>query len=219
MTKLKIDDARYTLTLPAAHQYEKVVTACEQQVATIQACPDYPNHPELAPRCAAVLADAKSLDATVTSLGNVRAQEVALVGQRDQTALSLRANHSALEGAVNVVTKGKKELIANYGGKPFARTLKPESTAAPVGAFAKNAKLAAAVQVGCKAEPGVICYLYQHGTDPANPDAWPKADMISKSKFVVPNLPLGQKTYFRVAIVRRNGGTGAWSGVLEVIVR
>jgi hypothetical protein len=75
------------------------------------------------------------------------------------------------------------------------------------------------VQVKCKAERGAVCYLMQTGTDPAHPEAWPSPVITSGAKHLFPGLTVGQKAYFRIAIVRRGGVQGQWSGVMEVVVR
>jgi hypothetical protein len=91
--------------------------------------------------------------------------------------------------------------------------------ARPPDALAKTTRTAGSVLAKCKAERRAIGYLFQHGSDPTNPDAWPQADLVSTSRHTVADLPLGQKVYFRIAVVRRRGGQGQWSGVMEVTVR
>jgi len=81
----------------------------------------------------------------------------------------------------------------------------------------KNDKVAAKAWTG--AERGVICYLVQQGNEPTNPAAWPAPAISGGSTHHVAGLTIGQHVYFRMAIVRRNGGQGAWSNVLEVTVR
>jgi hypothetical protein len=219
MKKPKADDAKLTLPFPPPHLSEQMVTTCLQQVAAVQKCPDYANHPDIQALAIATAADATSLGTTLSDLGNAKVVVVTLEGTRDQKIVSLRSNHAALAGALNNASKGKKESIVAWGGTVATRVPTPTSTDAPTAAFAKTTKAPGAVRTGCAPERGAICYLFQHGTDPTNPDAWPKPDMSGGSKHTVTGLPIGQKVYFRIAIVRRRGGQSNWSGLMEVTVR
>ena len=89
--------------------------------------------------------------------------------------------------------------------------------APPVDAVAK-AKGGGAVEVKCKAEKGVICYLVQMGTDPAHPEAWSQPFISGGCKHTFEGLTAGQKVYVRIAVVRYAGGQGAWSEMLPVTV-
>jgi hypothetical protein len=74
-------------------------------------------------------------------------------------------------------------------------------------------------RASCKPEDGAVCYLFQHGTDPAHPETWPAPIMSPGSTFVLSNLPVGQIVCVRIAVVRRGSVQGQWSSVLQVTVR
>jgi hypothetical protein len=219
MSNRKADNSRLTLPLGAPYQHEAMITACKQQVATIQKCADYPNQPEVQARAAATLTDAAGLGQTLIDLGAAKLVVATLEGRRDQQVVSLRNNHAALVGTLNVASMGKVANIKAWGGTVASRTVLPMSTDAPTHALVKTTATTGSVVAKCKAERGAIGYQFQHGSDPANPDAWPKADLVSASRLTVTGLPVGQKVYFRIAVVRRKGGQGQWSGVIEVTVR
>jgi hypothetical protein len=215
----KADSNRLTMPIGVPYLHDAMVTTCKQQVATIQKCVDYANEPEVQAHTTATLADADALGKTLVDLGTAKLLVATLEGQRDQQTVSLRSNHTALVGALNVASKGKVEKIKAWGGTVASRTVLPMSTDPPAKPLVKTTATLGSVVAQCKAERGAIGYVFQHGSDPANPDAWPKADLVSGSRFTVAGLPIGQKVYFRIAVVRRNGGQGQWSGVIEVTVR
>jgi hypothetical protein len=215
----KADNSRLTLPFGAAHQYGVMVNACKQQVATIQKCADYPTEPEVQTRALATLAGADALAQTVVDLGAARLLVSTLEGQREQQAVALRSHHAALVGTLNVACKGKVANIKAWGGDVASRTVLPASTDPPINPGVTTTATTGSVLAKCRADRGAIGYLFQHGGDPANPDAWPKAELVATSKLTVTGLPVGQKVYFRIAVVRRRGGQGQWSGVMEVTVR
>jgi hypothetical protein len=215
----KADNNKLTMPVGAIYQPDVLVTTCKQQVATVQKCSDYINQPEVQTRALATLADATALGQTLIDLGTAKLLVATLEGQRDQQVVSLRTNQAALVGTLNVASKGKVANIKAWGGTVASRTALPESTDPPIMPQVKTTPTPGSVFAKCKADRGAIGYVFQHGSDPANPDAWPKADMVTKSRLTVPGLTIGQKVYFRIAVVRRNGGQGQWSGVVEVTVR
>jgi hypothetical protein len=215
----KADNNKLTLPLGASYQHEVMVTTCKQQVATVQKCTDYANQQDVQSCAQATLSEANGLGQTLVDLGTAKLVVATLEGQRDQQTVSLRSKHAALVGALNVASKGKVEKIKAWGGTVASRTVLPMSTDPPAKPLVKTTATLGSVMAQCKAERGAIGYMFQHGSDPANPDAWPKPDLVATSRITVAGLTIGQKVYFRIAVVRRNGGQGQWSGVIEVTVR
>jgi hypothetical protein len=210
--------ARITLPLPGNNQPKLVVDASEKQVATVLANPDVANHPDVAAAANAVQAQAKVVDDTMVSLGNALATVASLREKRYTALLLLRILHTNLESLINVAAGGDLQKATAYGGKPVTRTVYPVSTDPPVDSVAKSAK-SATVEARCNKERGVVCYLFQMGADPAHPETWPPPAMSGGSTHTFTGLTSGQKVYVRLAIVRRNGGLGQWSNVIEVVVK
>ena len=211
--------ARVTLPLPATHQYAATIATCTQQVATVLANPDIANHPEVTTAANNVLAQATTMSQTVTALGNAHANVVTLEGKRGQEAVVLRFLHTNLEALLNVAAGGNKQAAVAWGGKLATRTITAATTAAPLDATAAPTKVVGAVLVKCKAERGVVCYLFQMGSDPAHPETWPQPAIVGGSKYTATGLTAGQKVYFRIAIVRRGNVQSAWSDVIAVTAR
>jgi hypothetical protein len=94
------------------------------------------------------------------------------------------------------------------------------STAAPQNAAVRNVKMhPGMVLASCDAEQSVVGYAFQMGTDAAHPENW-AAQIVSRGPtYKVPNLPIGQVVYFRIAVIRRGSIQGSWSPMLEIRVR
>jgi len=218
-TKKEDPAARLTLPLPGPNQSTALVNVVLQQVATVQGNPDLANHPEVATSANNVKAQATALGVTLNNLGMAHATVTTLGAQRDQEGITLRRLHTNLEALLNLAAAGDKKAALAWGGKIVSRTVSTASTDAPLNALAKALKTPGSVEAKCKAEKGVICYLFQMGTDPAHPETWPAPKIVGGSKYTVSGLTTGQKVYFRIAIVRRGDVQGQWSDVLEVTVR
>jgi hypothetical protein len=211
--------ARMTLPLPGSKQYAATAKAVDQQVATIEANPDLANHADVQAAVAGVKAQNAKVNKVVTDLGTAHAAVSTLETQRGQESLMLRLLHTNLEALLNITSAGNKQAALAWGGKIVSRTTLPASTDAPIDASAATGTTPGTVLAKCKAERGVICYLVQVGTDPANPQAWPAPTIAGGARHILSGLTTGQKVYVRMAIVRRGGVQGQWSGVLEAIVR
>jgi hypothetical protein len=219
MGKKKADTARFTLAITGWAPSENVIAQVRQQVTNVQKCDDYSKQPEIQARTVVLNLSADDLSKTLGDLAAAKLLVAKLEAQRDQQFVSFGANHTALEGAVNVACKGQIAMIQAYGGAPATRTPLAPSTDPPISTTLRTQGVPGAVVARCKADPGAIGYLFQLGTDPSNPDSWPKPEIWPRSRFVFTNLPVGQKVYVRVAIQRRRGGLGQWSGLLEITVR
>jgi hypothetical protein len=211
--------ARARLELDGPTEFNAMVATCKHQVATIKQCADYPNQPGVQAAAKIVDDDAEELDKTLTALANARALVSTLETKRDGQVVVLRRDHDALETSVNVASKGQKEAILAWGGKVATRNPPPPSTDPPVNPTVKTTETLGTVVAQCKADKAAVCYLFQRGSDPGNPDAWPPHVIETKTRHVVAGLTIGQKVYFRIAVVRRGTGQGQWSGVMEITVR
>src|SRR6185369_11787240 len=125
-------------------------------------------------RATATLAAADALGQTLIDLGTAKLVVATLEGQRDRQVVSLRTNQAALVGTLNVASQGKIANIKAWGGTVATRTPTPASTDPPIAPQVKTTATPGSVFAKCKADRGAVGYLFQHGSDPANPDAWPK---------------------------------------------
>jgi hypothetical protein len=207
--------ARIVYTLPPDNQAKKVVADAEQQADTVLANPDIANHPEVSTAANAVKAQAQTVDTTLGSIANKETELTGLRGQRVSGLLALRLVHGTMTSAVNVAAGGDKAQAATWGGKIATRTTFAATTDAPQKPTAM-ALGGGSVEAKCTREEGVICYLFQIGTDPAHLEAWPPPVIAGGCKHTFAGLTPGQKVYVRIAIVRRGGVQGKWSIVMEV---
>ncbi len=221
MPTKKKPDAEVTLTLPlpGMNHLGAMATTALNQVAVILANPDIAGHPEVATAANNVKAQATTLSTTMTSLGAAHVSLSTLGTQRDQEAVVLRRLHGNLETLLNLAAAGDPKAVAAWGGKVASRTPTPASTDPPINAIAKATKTSGTVEAKCKAEKGVVCYLFAMGSDPLHPEQWPAPKVSGKCRFLVSGLTVGQKAYFRIALIRRGDVQGQWSDVLEVTVR
>jgi hypothetical protein len=222
MPKPKKNDeqtTRVTFPLPGTNQCTAMVNTCNQQVATILANPDVTNHPEVKAAADAVSAQAKTVGKTMTDLGTARAGVVTLEETRDKGAVQLRRLHGNLVALVNLAAAGNKQAALAWGGKIASRTTMPASTDAPVNVTTRTTETLGSVEVQCKSERGVVCYLFQMGSDPAHPEGWAPPAIVGGCKHTVDGLTVGATVYFRAAIVRRGNVQGQWSDVTAITVR
>jgi hypothetical protein len=220
MSKKKLDPhARLILPLPSSSTPTALVNLCLQQVTSVLACADITNHPEVKAAANVVQTKAQTVSQSVTNLANARNTVSSLEQTRDQGVVELRTVHANLESLLNIASAGNAALVVAWGGKVASRANTQVSTDPPVTPTATATSTMGTVLVRCKPEYGAVCYLIQTGADPTHPEAWPAPVIASGSRRAFPNLTVGQKAYFRIAIVRRGGVQGQWSQVLEALVR
>ena len=184
----------------------------------MQENPDIANHPEVAAAATAVSTQAQTLGKTVSDLGVARTTAKTLETKRGHDALMLRLVHANLEALLNIAAGGNKQAALAWGGKIVSRTTVAVSTDGPTNPGVSST-VPGSVTGKCKAENGVICYLFQIGSDPQNLQAWPVPAISGGCKHTFTGLTSGQKAYLRIAVVRRGGVQGPWSDVLTVTVR
>ena len=207
--------ARVTYALPSDNQPKKLVSTAEQQATTVLANPDIANHADISAAANGVKTQAQAVGTTITGIANTEATLSGLRGQRTSGIVTLRLQHANMESLVNVAVGGDKAKAATWGGKVVARTTYVASEDAPQNATGK-ALGGGSVEAKCKAEKSVVCYLFQIGTDPTHPEAWPQPAISGGCKHAFTGLTPGQKVYVRIAIVRRGNVQGAWSGFIEI---
>lgn len=218
MGKKKEDAAaRVTFPLPGNSQTKALVKACEQQASTVLASTEIASHPEVAAAANGVKDQAKVVGDVLQEISNTDATLDGLRSKRSDGVLLLRLLHAKMESTVNVAAAGDKTKATSYGGKIVARNMISPSTDAPVDPVAAP-KGGGEVEVKCKAEKGVICYLFQMGGDPVHPESWPQPAISGGHKHTFTGLTAGLKVYFRVAIVRTGSVYGNWSDILTVTV-
>jgi hypothetical protein len=217
--KVKADKARFTMPIASWVPSETVVAKVKQQVANVQKCDDFANQPDIQSRVKLVSLSADDISTTLVDLAAAKQLVAKLEGQRDQQLVVLQANHDALESSVNVACKGQIAMIKAYGGTPAGRNTPAPSTDPPMKTEIAVAPTPGCIAAKCKADRDAHGYLFQIGTDPNTPDAWPNPAFSGGARHVFTDLPVGQKVYVRIAIQRRHGGLSQWSGLLEITVR
>jgi hypothetical protein len=215
----KSDQVTAQFPLARPPYYSAMVTTCQQQTGTVQQCSDYQNQPAVQAAVTAVVASAKKLDQTLTSLVNARALVASLEKQREDDAAALRRDHTGMEAAVNVASAGKAPAELSWGAQPATRTPATPTADPPVNPRLVHGPLPGTVWAKCKPQKGAYSYAFQIGTDPTNPSAWPQPVTEGSASHLFSGLTTGQKVYVRIAVLRRGVGQGQWSGVLEIMVR
>ncbi len=211
--------AKVKLPFDPVEKPKELATTVIEQVTGIQQAPDYPNQPAVQTAATATLAAAQLVVGTDTALDNNALQRVNLESTQATQVSALKLAHDSLRTAMNTASKGNATAAKAWTGKIQSRTVTDASTAAPTDPTATATKTGGMVRGKCKAEKGVTCYLFQHGPTPTAPDSWPPPVISSKCTWDLPGQPLGSLVYMRIAVVRKNGGQGAWSNVLEVTVK
>jgi len=215
----KITEATLKLPLERPPLFDEMVVTSKTQVAAAQKNPAIATKPTIDAGAKLVLADAVDLETKVTAWRNAVALAKALEGEVGKAALVLLRDHDVFEAALNQDCAGDEQAILQWGAKKATRVAPAPTTAAPTRARAIPGKNEGEVVAKCKAERGALCYLFQMGTDPANPQGWAAPVIESGASHDVAGLTVGQKVYFRIAIVRRGTGPGQWSDIFSVTVR
>jgi len=209
--------ARVTFPLPANNRPNQIAATCVQQATTVLASSDISNHPEVADAANKVKAQAGVVTGLVSDIGTAEANLTSLRSKRTDGVLLLRLLHGNMESLVNVAANGDKTKATGYGGKVVTRTTYAVTDDPPTNPGIK-ARGGGNVEARCKAEKAVICYLFQTGSDPAHPEAWPLPVFSGGCTHTFAGLLPGQKAYVRIAVVRTGSVQGKWSDVLEVMV-
>ena len=211
------DENRLELPLPKGKP-EVVVSAIKVQLAAVGSAADLPNQPKIKDALKATTDDVTAVETTLGSISTTRTNLKALLNTRNKQLFALRIDHEGLQTAINVAGKGDKAYLETYGGNIVTKNVVAATDEMPTNPTLKNTKISGEAAARCKADPKAYAYAYQFGTEPTNPDAWPKPLLESKSSYTATGLPVGQKVYCRIAVYRRGIGMGQWSPVLGLLV-
>jgi hypothetical protein len=219
MPKLTVAHARCTYPMEGVPRYEEMVATCDKQVAAVKACPDFQTQLDVQACITNVSLRADDLRATIIAFGKAKALLASLETQIEQQGLALVRSHDVLESTVNDVCHGDAALVTKWGGTIATQKPAEPSTDAPANVRVKTTEDPGKVACRCDADERALIYLFQMGSDAANPDAWPAPAMVGGARHTVSGLTFGAKVYFRVAVVRRGTGQGAWSDIVGVTVK
>ena len=213
-------EPRFVLKLLQHGAPETTVGVIKQQLAAAGKAADLPNQPKIGDAIKATQADADAVEKTLGDITTTHASLAALLVTRGEQLFSLRMNHENLQTQVNLAGKGDKAYLLTYGGVIAGNgTTTAATDDAPLNPSLKNTKISGEAHAKCKADPKAYAYAYQFGTDPTNPDGWPKPVLEPGSSYIATGLPVGQKVYCRIAVYRRGVGAGQWSPVMMLLVR
>jgi hypothetical protein len=196
-----------------------LVALTNEQLGKIQQAPDWANQPPIQTLVKSLLGETAGLDQTLTALANARALVTSLETTRDTQIVTILRDRRNLEGAITTVCKGDPSAVKAWGCQLKAKTLASASTEAPVGLKAKASKsVAGTVTVRCTAIHGAV-YLWVMSDSAAAPAAGVQPVITTKARLDVSGQQVGHTLYFRVAVIRRNGGQSLWSDPVQVVVR
>jgi hypothetical protein len=215
----KITEATLKLTIERPPLFDEMVVTAKTQVAAAQKNASLPSKPAIDAGAKLVLSDAVDLETKVSAWRNAVKVAKALEGDVGKSALALLRDHGAFEAMLNQDCAGDEQAILDWGAEKATRTSPAPSTASPTNTRATVTKDEGTVVARCNAEAGAVCYLFQMGTDPANPQSWAPPVIEPGASHEVSGLTVGQKVYFRVAIYRRGTGQGQWSDIVGVTVK
>jgi hypothetical protein len=215
--------AQVSLPLSARATCASILTTCTNQSAVIKKCAAYSSTP-------AVQTAVTDMDATITILQGTESQIVqakalvaTLESTRETQLVTLFLKHDSVVSALNTAANGDPAAAKAWVGatKERAKPVPIGSTNSPPedAAIRTVKRHAGMIEASCAEEPSVVGYAYQMGTDPAHPELW-AAQVVSRGHtYKWANLPIGQVTYVRIAVVRRGSIQGQWSPILQIQVR
>jgi hypothetical protein len=197
----------------------ETVTICHTQTTLIEQHPDYGNQPKVQAAATPVIATCAELDALLTHASHLRLQLLALDERRDQLLATLRHHYGHLESTLNDLAAGDTSVMSSWGMFVPTRTRVEETSAAPSGLRLTLNGTAGAAMARCNAEPQGRAYLFQHGPDPSNIDAWPPPAVVTRAHCEFKGLPIGKMEHFRVAVLRSSTGQSEWSATVGIMIR
>ena len=218
-----VEVARVSLPLPANASCATVITTCTNQSAIIKKCQAYSSTPAVQTAVTDMDASVVVLQATDTQLTAARALVATLEGKRSTQEVTVRLKHDTVESTLNTASNNDPAAAKAWTGG-----IKQRAKPLPVGASAlppekpaiRNVKShPGMVEASCAAEPTVVGYAFQIGTDATHPEGWAPQIFSQGRTHKFPNLPIGQIVYARVAVIRRGSIQSPWSPLLEIQVR
>jgi hypothetical protein len=218
-----IESVKVDLPLPAASTAKEAVVTCNDQSTLLKLCPLYGKTKSVQDAVVEMDAAAAVLDTTVKRLDVLHAEISTLESTRDGQLVTLRLKHDGVTGAIDSANADDPTTANQWTGRTKTRAPRrppSASTDPPLNAHFNNIKSRpGGVKASCDRDPDALCYLYQYGTDPKNPDGWAGPSTRTGNTFSLYDQPIGLKLYVRIAIVRRGSGQSQWSALQEVIVR
>jgi hypothetical protein len=214
---------KVSLPLPAKASCTTIITTCTNQSGIIKKCPAYSTTPVVQAAVADLDSSVADLQGTDTELTQARALVGTLEAKRDAQMVTVHLKHDNLESTLNTVCNNDPVAAKTWTGESKQRA-KPlpvgASTLPPEDAAVRNVKAhPGMVEASCAAEPSVVGYAFQMGTDPAHPEAWPPPVVTKGHTHKFANLPIGQTVYVRVAVIRRGSIQSPWAPILQIQVR
>jgi hypothetical protein len=217
------ESAKVDLPLSATANAKAAISTCTTQVAAIQQAPGYSTTTSVQTVVADLTASVTVLQGTTTKVDQLKAELLALEGTQAAQLVTVQLKHDAVVTALNVASNGSALAAQQWVGKVKVRAKSvtvSTATPPPEEPMLRLVKsVPGSVKASCKAEDGVVCYLFQQGSDPAHPELWPAPVMSPGSTHVAQSQPIGQIVYVRIAVVRRGSVQGQWSPILQIQVR
>jgi hypothetical protein len=218
-----VDTAKVDLPLPKDANAKATILVCKGQSSVIRAVPAFPTTPAVQAAVDELDAEVGVLEGIVGELDGLHAKAGVLEASRNKQLGVVRLKHDSVKTALNSSTNGDPVAAAQWLGQTVERAKPsqlPPSTDPPLNATLNLIKRhPGSVIAKCAEDADAIGYLFQAGSDPSQPDTWPKPFYSNGFTWKFRDLPPGQPFYVRIAIMRRGSVQGAWSAVLSILVR
>jgi hypothetical protein len=218
-----IEPIRVELPLATSDSPRTIISTCNGQSSLIKQCPAYGKTPAVQAAVVALDAAVAALQGTVSHIDGVDAQISALKTTRETQIATVHLAHDDVATALNTASNNDPQAAQAWVGKTKTRA-KPApvttDTTPPAGAVLRTIKKThGSAKASCTPEASTVSYLFQTGTDPAHPEAWPAPFVAGGHTFTFRGQPIGQTLYARIAIVRRGSVQSQWTAVIQIAVR
>jgi hypothetical protein len=218
-----VEAARVSLPLSASATCATVITTCTNQSAIIKKCAAYSSTPAVQAAVADLDSAVGVVQGTDLQLTQAKALVATLEGTRETQLVNVFLKHDGVVAALNTASDGDPAAAKAWVGatKERAKPVPIGSTNAPPEKAAVRTvkKHPGMIEASCAEEPSVVGYAYQIGTDSAHPELWAAQVVARGYTYKWANLPIGQITYVRIAVIRRGSIQGQWSPILQIQVR
>jgi hypothetical protein len=195
-----------------------LVALTNEQLGKIQQAPDWANQSSIQTLVKSLFGETAGLDQTLTALANARALVTSLETTRDGQIGTILRDRRNLEGALTTVCKGDSTAVKAWGCQLKTKTVAAASNEAPLGLRVKGSKsVSGTVTARCTAVRGSV-YLWLMSDSAAAPAAGAQPVITTKARLDVSGQQVGHTLYFRVAVIRRNGGQSLWSDPVQIVV-
>jgi hypothetical protein len=217
-----VEAAKVSLPLAATATCSTIFSTYTTQSAIIKKCAAYSTTPAVQTVVTDMDAAVTVLQGTDSQLTQARILVSTLERTRKTQIATVLLKHSSVESALNTASNGDPVAAAAWLGETKARA-KPLPVGATNGPPANPAvrtvkKHPGMVEASCTPEQSVVGYAFQMGTDPTNTQTWSAQVVTRGHTYKMPNLPIGQNVYVRIAVIRRGSIQGQWSSILQIQV-